>query len=50
MDLGCFILEKDWTGKPVWRIVATNNNDKQDYIFEIDCVTEKVGSREKKVY
>ena len=50
VDLGYYILQKDLTGKPVWRIVATNNNDKQDYIFEIDCVTEKVGSREKKVY
>ena len=50
VDLGYYILQKDLTGKPVWRIVATNNNDKQDYIFEIDCVTEKVGSRRKKVY
>ncbi len=50
VDLGCNILLKDWTGKPVWRIVATNNNDNRDYIFEIDCVTEKVWSRKKKVY
>ena len=50
VDLGYYMLEKDYKGKPVWRIIATNNNDKQEYMFEIDCVTEKVGSREKKVY
>ena len=37
-------------GTPIWRIIATNENNNIDYVFEIDCVTGKIRSRQKKLY
>lgn len=37
-------------GTPIWRIIATNENDNKNYVFEIDCVTGQIRSREKKLY
>ena len=37
-------------GSPIWRIIATNENNNIDYVFEIDCVTGQIRSREKKLY
>ena len=37
-------------GTPIWRIIATNENDNKNYVFEIDCVTGKIRSRQKNLY
>ena len=37
-------------GTPIWRIMTMNENNKKNYVFEIDCVTGKIRSREKKLY
>ena len=37
-------------GTPIWRIIATNENDNKNYVFEIDCVTGQIRSRQKKLY
>ena len=37
-------------GTPIWRIITMNENDTKNYVFEIDCVTGKIRSREKKLY
>ena len=37
-------------GTPIWRIMTMNENDNKNYIFEIDCVTGDIRSRQKKLY
>ena len=37
-------------GTPIWRIMTMNENDNKNYVFEIDCVTGKIKSRQKKLY
>jgi hypothetical protein len=37
-------------GTPIWRIMTMNENDNKNYVFEIDCVTGKIRSRQKKLY
>ena len=37
-------------GTPIWRIMTMNENNKKNYVFEIDCVTGKIRSIEKKLY
>ena len=37
-------------GTPIWRIMTMNENDNKNYVFEIDCVTGQIRSRQKKLY
>ena len=37
-------------GTPIWRIMTMNENDNKNYVFEIDCVTGDIRSRQKKLY
>ena len=37
-------------GTPIWRIMTMNENDNKNYVFEIDCVTGNIRSRQKKLY
>ena len=37
-------------GTPIWRIMTMNENDNKNYVFEIDCVTGKIRTRQKKLY
>lgn len=37
-------------GTPIWRIMTMNENDNKNYVFELDCVTGQIRSRQKKLY
>ena len=37
-------------GTPIWRIMTMNENDNKNYVFELDCVTGDIRSRQKKLY